>query len=145
LIDVPGARGIGIGGNKLAVLLSEGIQGFDISDPFAPKAGDALVDLPLNMGRVTVLGDIAYIAAGTSGLITAQLAGEAPTQPFLNIVDEGEMHRVRWTADFAGYSLMTAPTVNGPWTAQATFNDTKMFNEATAPNHAEPQFYRLQK
>jgi hypothetical protein len=133
-----------ISGQKLVVLTSGGLRIYNISNPFAPTLVGEVANLPINMSRLTVGGDYAYIAAGQNGLITVQTAGTPPALPTLNIAHEGEMHRVRWTADFNGFTLMTAPTINGPWTTEPWRNVTPWFNETTFGNKSGSYFYRLQ-
>src|ERR1044071_3273022 len=119
-----GGSDMEITGQKLIVLGYGGVKIYDITLPFAPVlVGEAKQKLPVNMARLKLspAGDIAYIAAGAGGLITVRLTGEAPTQPRVNIVDEGEMHRLHWSADFTGCTLMSAPNVNGPWNSEGYF------------------------
>jgi hypothetical protein len=136
---------VAVSGNKLAALASDELRVYDVSTRFAPKLLGGLIEMPVNMARVMILGDYAYIAAGSEGLITVQLAGEPPTQPYLDIINEGEMHRIRWTADFAYPFMVRQGALHGSWVFQPTFNDTKMFIEATAANEGEMQFYQLFK
>jgi hypothetical protein len=135
---------VAISGQKLALLTTGGLRIYSITDPFAPALIGEVTNLPVNMARVTVAGDYAYIAAGQNGLIAVQIAGPPPTLPSLNIAHEGEMHRVRWSADFDGFTLMSAPTLNGPWTAEPLFNYGAWFNEMTVGNKLASRFYRLQ-
>jgi hypothetical protein len=144
-IDVPGAGNVSVDGDRLYVLGSRSLSVYDISSPFDPKPITTLVDLPDNAFSATAAGNVAYVGAGYDGLITVQVAGAAPTQPLLEIINEGEMHRVRWRRDFDGFSLFTAPSLSGPWQrTPIPLSSPPLFFEATFGNRPGIGFYRLQ-
>ncbi|HUS35620.1 MAG TPA: hypothetical protein VM680_09745, partial [Verrucomicrobiae bacterium] len=145
-IDARFVSSVSVSGDRLYVLGANYLRVYDISSAFDPKLITTLVDLPDNSFSVTAVGDVAYVGGGYDGLITVQVAGDAPTHPLLEIINEGEMHRVRWRRDFEGFSLMTAPSLSGPWTAQPLdFSPPSLFYELTFGNRPGMQFYRLQK
>jgi hypothetical protein len=133
-------------GDYLLIFRGGPVMVFDVSDPLSPKEVGSIEGMPANSSSVTIAGDVAYVAAGVDGLITIQLAGEPPTQPYLDIINEGEMHRVRWTKDFTGYSLLAAPSLSGPWEAlPIDLNQGGLFYEMIFGNGPGMRFYRLAK
>jgi hypothetical protein len=145
-VTASGGGSLSVDGDRLYVLGGESLSVLDISSPFDPQPITSLVGLPPNPFAVRAVGAVAYVSGGLGGLITVQVAGAAPTQPVIDVITEGEMHRVRWTRDFEGYTLLSAPTLSGPWTAEPLdFSPPGMFYDLTFGNRPGMQFYRLQK
>jgi hypothetical protein len=131
---------------KLYAIANPHILRLDLTNRFFPSAMSLFALPAMNPFDIYVRDNLAYIGGGDGGLIVGALSDTIPQDASVQIHSEFQQHRVRWLKDFAGHNLISAPTLNGPWSIEQTgYSPTGLFDEALFPSTGTGRFYRLQK